>query len=186
MFMPKKTNHMKQGLATLGLLCLSATQLSHAQPAELSEQIDPINYGEYIKMVQYEMMRPSVNYCVTKVPALKKDLLTEFDLFKDKVRLAMEPLAAKIGADAMSTPTPSDYNAKANFKALGDAMIAEVKKLEPKMYCNFLVNSMRKTTADSLRQTIETQYARYEQKTKDAKESKESKETKDTKATPDK
>jgi hypothetical protein len=175
MFMPKKTNHMKRGLATIGLLCLSATQLSHAQSTE------PANFGEYTQMLQYEMMRPVISYCAVKAPATKKDLEAEFEQLKEKTRVAMEPLLAKLGAEELAKPIPPD--AKATFKAMGDQMLDGIKKLDPTAYCPFLVGAMRKVTADSLRQTMETQFARYEQK---AKEAKEAKEAKDTKTTPDK
>ena len=145
---------------------------------------EPANFAEYNRMLQYEMMRPTISYCAVKVPATKKDLETEFELLKEKTRVAMEPLLAKIGTEELAKPIPPD--AKATFKAMGDQMLDSVKKQDSKAYCPFLVGAMRKVTADSLRQTIETQFARYEQKAKDVKEAKEAKETKDPKTTPDK
>lgn len=169
------THKIKSSLAAVGLLCLS--QFDPANAAE------PANFGEYTQMLQYEMVRPTISYCVTKVPATKKDLEVEFELFKEKTRLAMEPLLAKIGPEELAKPVPPD--AKATFKAMGDQMLDGVKKLDPKAYCPFLVTSLRKVTSDSLRQTIETQFARYEQKAKDVKETKETKETKEVKEAQD-
>lgn len=173
------TNKVKFSQVAIALLY--AVQLSQAHAAE------PANFGEYTQMLQYEMVRPTISYCATKVPATKKDLETEFELFKEKTRVAMEPLLAKIGAEELAKPVPLD--SKATFKAMGDQMLDGVKKLDPKAYCPFLVTSLRKVTSDSLRQTIETQFARYEQKAKDVKEAKETKEAKEAKepqATPDK
>lgn len=173
------THKIKSSLAAVGLLSLS--QFSPANAA------DPANFAEYNQMLQYEMVRPTISYCATKVPATKKDLEAEFELFKEKTRLATEPLLAKIGPEELAKPVPPD--AKATFKAMGDQMLDGVKKLDPKAYCPFLVTSLRKVTSDSLRQTIETQFARYEQKAKDVKEAKEVKEVKeaqDPKTTPEK
>jgi hypothetical protein len=127
-------------------------------------------------MLQYEMVRPTIGYCASKVPATKKDLETEFELFKEKTRVAMGPLFAKIGPDELAKPAPAD--AKATFKAIGDQMLDGVKKLDPKAYCPFLVGSLRKATTESLRQNIEAQYARYEQKAKDATNTNAAKEVK--------
>jgi hypothetical protein len=159
------TSKIKSSLAAVGLLCLN--QFNHANAAE------PANFGEYTQMLQYEMVHPTISYCAVKVPATKKDLEAEFELFKEKTRVAMEPLLGKIGAEELAKPVPPD--SKATFKAMGDQMLDGVKKLDPKAYCPFLVGSLRKTTAESLRVSIETQYTRYEQKAKDAKDAKDSK-----------
>ena len=177
---------MKYKTLATALLTASAffCQIAWAQSATEKMAAEPANFAEYSQMLQYEMVRPTISYCATKVPATKKDLEAEFELFKEKTRVAMEPLLAKIGPEELAKPVPAD--SKATFKAMGDQMLDGIKKLDPKAYCPFLVTSLRKVTSDSLRQTIETQFARYEQKAKDVKEAKEAKEAKEPQTTPEK
>lgn len=174
---------MKFKTLATALLTASAffCQIAWAQSATANKVSEPANFAEYNQMLQYEMMRPVISYCAVKAPATKKDLEAEFEQLKEKTRMAMAPLLAKIGTEELAKPVPPD--AKATFKAMGDQMLDGVKKQDAKAYCPFLVGAMRKVTADSLRQTIETQFARYEQKAKDVKEAKE---IQDPKTTPEK
>jgi hypothetical protein len=155
--MLRHTISLKSTFATcvvIGLLC--ATQISGAATPKISEPLEPANLGEYTQMLQYALIHPSINFCISKLPAEKKEFETEYGLFKDKARVAMAPLATKAGAAELSLPAPD--SAKEAFKLVADVLMIDAKKQEPKVFCAFMVDSMRKISMDSLRQDIESKY----------------------------
>jgi hypothetical protein len=117
---------------------------------------------DYLVQMQSDMMAPIVEHCARAVPATRADLEKEFGAFKEKLRLATQPLMRRIDQAGLPEPTSEEAGQMQQMiKALSTAQLDEVRKQDPAIYCPSLVTKVRSVTVESLRTSIEATYDQY-------------------------
>jgi hypothetical protein len=117
---------------------------------------------DYLVQMQSDMMAPIVEHCVRAVPATRLDLDREFSAFKDKLKLAAQPLMRRIDQTGLAEPTREEANQMQEMiKVVSAAQLDEVRKVDPAMYCPSLVAKVRSVTVENLRTSIEGAYDQY-------------------------
>jgi hypothetical protein len=99
-----------------------------------------------------------VGYCSAEVPEMRDELRHEYEKFVEKVASATRLLRERFGS-ALAEPGPPGTE---QFFELGIEILQAVKQYPADNYCPWVLASMRKASAESLRQRIEEAYARYE------------------------
>lgn len=131
-------------------LCSAATD--SAQATETT--------GEFILNYQQQIARPMIDHCVSKVPELKGPLLQEHARFQANVREASSGLLQKLRSNGVlhQTVTPE---IRTTFQNLSQQSLAEITKHDPESYCPWLLSSLRKATSESIKNSIEKAFAKY-------------------------
>jgi hypothetical protein len=138
----------------LGLVCVPVVQSADV-PAKKTVL-------DYLMQMQSDMMAPIVEHCARAVPATRADLDKEFGAFKDKLKLAAQPLMRRIDQAGLAEPTREEASQMQEMiKALSTAQLEEVRKVDPAMYCPSVVAKVRAVSVENLRTSIEAAYDQY-------------------------
>lgn len=128
--------------------------------AEDSPALAQETMGSMVVSVPSKLMGRMVDYCLASVPGLSEELRTESAAAFEKFSVAMQPLLEELSADPQfSAPVRSDVAAE--FHEVGELMLADVRKLDPEVFCSNLVLRMRNITIEGLRSSIEESYRQY-------------------------
>lgn len=117
---------------------------------------------DYLVQMQSEMMAPIVEHCSRAAPTTRADLEKEFGTFKDKLRLAVQPLMRRLDQAGLPEPTREEASQMQQMiKGMSAAQLDEVRKLDPAMYCPALVTKVRAVSIEQLRTSIEATYEQF-------------------------
>jgi hypothetical protein len=117
---------------------------------------------DYLVQMQSDMMAPIIEHCARALPATRADLEKEFGVFKDKLRLATQPLMRRLEDAELPEPGAEETGQMQEMiKALSAAQLAEVRKQDPAAYCPSLVAKVRAVSVENLRSSIEATYDQF-------------------------
>ncbi len=117
--------------------------------------------GEFTANNSVTLIHSWLSYCSERFPDLKNVLEDEFSLFKSKHMEAIKPIMERLASNPdFNKPVPDDT--RDTFNQIGASMLAEVKKVDPNIYCNGVIKKMRSTTIEDLRSSYEESFARYQ------------------------
>jgi hypothetical protein len=149
-------------LHTTPFFCLALVFGIASMPAEAEESptLAQETMGAMVVSIPAKLMGQMVDYCAASVPSLSEELRTDSAAAFAKFSVAMEPFLEELSTDPeFSAPVRSDVVAE--FHAIGELMLADVRKLDPEVYCSNLVLRMRDITIDEIRSSIEESYRQY-------------------------
>jgi hypothetical protein len=150
---------MRTGMRMLPglLLALTCAQVLQAADAPAKKTL-----LDYLVQMQSDMMEPIVEHCARALPATKADLDKEFAAFKDKLKLATQPLMRRLDQAGLPEPTAEEAGQMQQMiKSLSAAQLDEVRRQDPARYCPSLVAKVRSVTVENLRTSIEATYDQY-------------------------
>jgi acyl carrier protein phosphodiesterase len=117
--------------------------------------------GEFTANTSVRLIHSWLSYCSERFPDLKNVLESEFSLFKSKHMEAIKPIMERLASNPdFNEPVPD--NTRETFNKIGASMLAEVKNVDPNVYCNGVIKKMRSTTIEDLRSSYEESFARYQ------------------------
>jgi hypothetical protein len=116
--------------------------------------------GALLLRLQEESAAPFVDYCVAKVPALKRPLEREYARFKKRFRKATSPLRSGAGAqDELGKPATPEI--RAQFEAMRSEDMAQAIARDPFVFCTTLKANLSSATAESMERNMESAYSQY-------------------------
>jgi len=117
--------------------------------------------GEFMLSYQQRTASPMIEHCASKVPGLGTPLREEHGRFQANFKIASSGLVESLNASAaLSAPMTSEI--RESFQEVSRKSLAEVQKFDPESYCPWLLESLRKSTVESLKSSMEKALARYE------------------------
>lgn len=99
-----------------------------------------------------------VEHCAKEHPDSAEELRTEYEVFKRKAAAAIERVSERM-PQQMSTDEAAE--AARLMTEVGSKQLEEVRKLAPEVYCPWLIQSLRSTTAESFAARVQAAYERY-------------------------
>ena len=117
--------------------------------------------GAFMLGYQQQAAGPMIDHCTGKVPSLAAPLREEYVRFQASFNAASSGLLEGLSASA-ALSAPITPEVRASFQEVSRRSFAEVEKLDPGSYCPWLLESLRKSTVESLRSSMEKALTRYE------------------------
>ncbi len=119
---------------------------------------DAMTLRDFVLRVTTQGPQMVVSYCGKAMPKLKKEMDAEFQSLQKKIDAAAEPLMQQLSAE-QNPEMPAD--SQQLFETIGAQMLEKAKQYEPTSYCPAMMANMRKASVESLRDSIEKNFARY-------------------------
>ncbi|RVT82423.1 hypothetical protein [Inhella crocodyli] len=107
-----------------------------------------------------------VAYCKEASPESHAELETEFVSMNRRMAEAVEPILAANASELDSVSEKEAAALEAFAEELGNRMLQAAKSYDPHKYCKWLSTSLRGTTVEKLRATIQQSMDRYAEKAK--------------------
>lgn len=156
-----KSTHMKYRCTLLALAIAPGTSspVVLANGPEQSERL-----GDYILQMPALTTRPIVDHCTAKKPDIANEIEAEYAAFMAKLMEAGRPLHERLASEpGFAGPVPIEL--KKEVSAVGEAMLARVRELDPGRFCPTMMTRMRETSIELLRNQIEQSYLEYLRRT---------------------
>ena len=117
--------------------------------------------GEFMLNYQQRTAGPMIEHCASKVPVLATPLREEYGRFQEVFNIASSGVLESLKlSTALSTPVTPEV--RESFQEVSRQSLQAIEKFDPESYCPWLLESLRKSTVESLKSSIEKALARYE------------------------
>lgn len=113
---------------------------------------------ELMVRIQSEMLKPTLDYCMEKVPADSDRLRLAYESFKTKALAASNGVFVDLD-DVASSPVPESQWALP--QELGHQVLEGIKQREPVEACRNFLSTMEGTTVQDLQGRINTAFEEY-------------------------
>ena len=122
----------------------------------------PTTSGELFERSQSVLLEPVLEYCVNEMPASKESFLKAYNGFKEKVAIAVKPVAEQAGPE-WNEPVSAD-NASQTLTILtsmSSQTLPQIKQVGAENYCPMFAAKLENTTAEELAGKIAPSYENY-------------------------
>ena len=138
------------------IVALGAPVSAQSQSAADSDQ----TLGAALAGIGGEIAKMSVDYCVNVAPPLKPQLEFQLKHFMKVSARAVKPILKQLSRDPeFSAPVPADV--REQLRTVQEMMLQEIKKADPNLYCQSVVDRMSSATTEGVRSAIESKVAGY-------------------------